>query len=64
MRISVDPARCQGHALCLAAAPELFDSDDDSGHAFVPEPEVPPGLTLEAQRAANGCPEHAIGITD
>ncbi|WP_372347934.1 ferredoxin [Streptomyces sp. KL116D] len=33
MQVHVDTSRCQGHALCAMTAPELFDLNDDDGHA-------------------------------
>jgi ferredoxin len=27
--VSVDRTRCQGHARCVAFAPEVFESDDE-----------------------------------
>ncbi|OPE46248.1 ferredoxin, partial [Mycolicibacterium diernhoferi] len=29
MRIEVDLDRCEGNAVCLGIAPDLFDLDDD-----------------------------------
>ena len=29
MRITVDHNKCEGHALCLLAAPEVFEAGDD-----------------------------------
>ena len=62
--VSVDPARCQGHARCLAFAPEIFESDDE-GYSFVPErssqhAQLTDGLAL----AVANCPERAILVTN
>jgi len=62
MRIAVDPGRCQGHALCLMAAPELFDFDDEAGHALPRTEDVPADKERDAERAAASCPERAITI--
>ena len=35
MRATVDRSRCQGHALCVPEASELFDLDDVDSHAYV-----------------------------
>ncbi len=59
MRIRVDRAKCQGHALCAAAAPDLFTLDDD-GYSNVGEIDVPPGMEDLARRGALACPERAI----
>lgn len=62
--VSVDSTRCQGHARCLAFAPDVFDFDDE-GYAFVPDErsrynEVPSDIRL----AATNCPERAIVIKE
>lgn len=63
LTVKVDPARCQGHARCLAFAPDAFDFDDQ-GYAFVVEgkehfTELTPGLKL----AVANCPERAILVS-
>jgi ferredoxin len=60
MKLRVDEARCQGHALCHAAAPELFRLREEDGHSSAVHPDVPPELEAAAERAARGCPERAI----
>jgi ferredoxin len=62
--VSVDPERCQGHARCLAFAPDVFDFDDE-GYSFVPEArsrydELPESVRL----AVANCPERAIVVKD
>jgi ferredoxin len=62
--ISVDASRCQGHARCIAFAPEVFDVDDE-GYSFVAEQkrryaELPEGVRL----AIANCPERAIVLTE
>ena len=56
---------CQGHARCIALAPETFDFDDE-GYAFViPGCEV---VTVEradsVRRAVENCPEAAIVLDE
>lgn len=59
-RVSVDASRCQGHARCLAFAPEIFASDDD-GNSYVPEDRaVLAELGQSVRRAIANCPEGAI----
>lgn len=62
MRIGVDLGKCQGHTLCAIAAPELFDLDDDDGHAIVKPANglIPADLEQDAARAMMTCPEQAI----
>ena len=62
MRVTVDAARCQGHALCAAAAPGVFELSDEDGHSSVPAPEVPPDRKVDVQAAAANCPERAISV--
>lgn len=61
MKVSVDPALCQGHARCWDICPEVFDLDDE-GLAVVADPEVPLGLEDKARQAARNCPERAITV--
>jgi ferredoxin len=60
MRISVNPDRCQGHAMCHMLAPDLIVLSDEDGHATAAVDEVPEGQQRLAQLAAEGCPEQAI----
>lgn len=62
--VSVDPARCQGHARCLVFAGDIVDFDDE-GYAFIPADrstfaEVPDGL----KQAIANCPERAIVVSE
>jgi ferredoxin len=61
VRINVDPQRCQGHALCAATAPDLFDLDEH-GYAIVADEFGPDDHTTAAEAAAAACPEQAIEI--
>lgn len=64
MKVSVDLKRCQGHTMCAMTAPDLFDLDDDDGHAIVLHPDVPADMEDLARKAVDGCPENAISIDD
>ena len=65
LTVKVDASRCQGHARCLAFAPDAFDFDDE-GYAFVVDgkdrydEELPAGMKL----AVANCPERAILVTE
>jgi ferredoxin len=59
VNVSVDSAKCQGHARCNVVCPELFELDDE-GAAFVVNPVVPDHLVARATQAVNNCPEAAI----
>ncbi len=36
MKISIDHANCQGHAMCHKLAPDLFELDEDGYNRMVP----------------------------
>lgn len=63
MKIRVDRAICQGHALCAGVAPHLFTLDEE-GYSNVGEVDVPPGLEALAHRGMQTCPERAITVGD
>ena len=63
MRVHVDMQKCQGHGLCHANAPEVYEVDD-LGYCRIPNEEIPPELAKQARRGAVGCPEQAITISD
>lgn len=60
-RINIDRQLCQGHAMCMGEAPDLFQVDSQN---ILHIPNTTPALaTLEkAQRAARHCPNQAIQI--
>ena len=62
MRVTVDAARCEGHARCWSICPEVFELDDE-GHAVVLAEEVPAGLEGKVRDAERNCPERAITVT-
>jgi ferredoxin len=58
--VSVNPDRCQGHARCLAFAPDIFEFDDE-GYSFVPDEKSRQAhLTDQLRTAVASCPERAI----
>lgn len=59
MRVSIDPAKCQGHGRCALATPEVFDVDDD-GYGVVLVPDPGPEHEAEVATAIGSCPERAI----
>jgi len=61
MKIVVDKQRCVGHARCAAAAPEIYDLDENGYIAFTAK-EVPHDLQAQARRGARACPERVIQI--
>jgi ferredoxin len=61
MRISVDRDKCTGHAMCKAAAPEVYVLDE-LGFNVTPAGDVPAELADQAVRGALSCPESAITV--
>ncbi|MCK0516775.1 ferredoxin [Williamsia sp. DF01-3] len=62
--IKLDQARCVGHALCSATAPEIYDLDDD-GYCLPPPDHVDGAEARQSAIAgANACPERALAVTD
>jgi ferredoxin len=63
-RVSVDATKCQGHTLCVLAAPEVFVHHDEDGLTYVRYDTVEGQLVNLARRAAAGCPEEAIIVSN
>ena len=61
MKVTIDTAKCAGHARCNVLAPAVYELDDD-GYAKPYDGEVPPELEAQAREGAEGCPERAISL--
>jgi sterol 14-demethylase len=64
-RIVVDKGLCQGHSVCMAEAPEIFqvvDSDNAYPLVDVILENPPPELLSKAEAAAEYCPNGVITI--
>lgn len=59
-RINVDRNRCEGHALCVALVPDVFETDDE-GKATVPGP-VSDDQLDNIRLAVDTCPAAALRI--
>lgn len=61
MRVHVDLDRCEANALCVLAAPEVFELDENQQLHY----EAAPGeqLSLDVEDAARNCPVRAIKVT-
>ncbi len=62
MKINVDFDRCQSNALCMSAAPDLFEVRDD-GFLYILVDEPSPDRHAAAQEAARLCPTQAITLS-
>lgn len=67
MKVVVDLALCQGHSVCLAEAPEVFDViEPDNGY---PQVKVllenpPEELREKVMKAAKYCPNNVITVLE
>jgi len=62
MKVTVNTAACTGHARCNAAAPEVYELDDN-GFCALTVLDVAPELEDAAARGAEACPERAISVS-
>lgn len=60
MKIRVDMTRCETHAQCVFAAPEVFALDDDDELVYDAAPDE--GLRAAVEQAVIACPVQAISI--
>jgi ferredoxin len=63
MRVVVDRDRCEGNAVCVRIAPEIFTLDDDD-YAVVTADPVPGGQQTLAEEAIAECPRAALSRKD
>lgn len=61
MKIIVDHERCEGHGLCEASAPEVYQLDDE-GELHLLVEEVPDRLEDAASAGAWACPVAALRV--
>ena len=63
MKVSVNHDLCEGHGRCQAAAPEVFELQDDDQARVLNER---PGeeLRFKVERAARLCPRQAITVEE
>jgi ferredoxin len=61
-RVVVDFDKCESNALCMAAAPEVFEVREDD-FLYVLQ-EEPPDDLRRLEEAVRVCPKQAISIVD
>ena len=59
MRVKVDHDRCEGNAVCLGIAPDIFDLDDED-YAVVKADSVPADQEALTEQAIAECPRAAL----
>lgn len=60
--VSLDAAKCAGHACCVMAAPGVFRLDERTGKAVVIQPFPSGQLGDDVEAAVRECPTRAISI--
>jgi ferredoxin len=63
MRVEVDRDRCEGNAVCVGIAPDLFELDDED-YAVVKVDQVPADLEDAAEQSIAECPRAALKRRD
>ena len=63
-RICVDRDLCQGHAVCLNEAPEVFEIDKDENKVVVRQERPDPDLRERVELAVRHCPTRALSIEE
>ena len=67
IRIKVDLDLCQGHSVCLAECPQVFDVvEQDEGYPQVVLLQENPSEELleKIEKAARYCPNHVITVVE
>ena len=63
MRVVVDTALCEGNAVCMNVAPEVFVvGDDDLARVLVDSPDE--SLRPKIEMAVRRCPRQALSLRD
>ena len=63
MRVEVDLDRCEGNAICVGIADDLFELNDDD-YAVMKVDAIPADREEAARRAVVDCPRAALTIKD
>jgi ferredoxin len=63
MRVVVDFDLCESNALCMKAAPEVFEVRDDD-FLYVLDEHPPEKLRKKVEQAVRQCPKQAISIEE
>ena len=63
MKVVVDYALCESNALCMQAAPEVFEVRDDD-FLYILQENPPEELRSKVEEAVRRCPKQAISIAE
>lgn len=59
MRVEVDLVRCEGNAICVGLAPDVFDLNDEESAVVLVSP-VPADQEERVEQAIADCPRAAL----
>ena len=62
-KVVVDFDKCESNAVCMAAAPEVFEVRDDN-FLYVLQENPPDELREKCDQAVRQCPKQAISIDE
>jgi ferredoxin len=62
VKISVHKDECEGNAMCMGIAPDIFDVDDD-GLLELLQDEPVEDRRADVERAVRSCPKAALSVT-
>jgi len=63
MKITIDYDLCEGNAVCMKLAPEVFVVGDDDRARLV-QPNPPEALRAKVEAAVRRCPRLALKLED
>lgn len=64
MKVRVDEDRCEGQAVCVGLAPQVFELGDDDEVVQVRVEEVPEERQARVRKAVAKCPMAALSIEE
>jgi sterol 14-demethylase len=64
VRIRLDANLCQGHAVCVSEAPELFRLEDGARRVTLLATDAPAELRAKVELAVKHCPTRALSIEE
>lgn len=64
MKVRVDEDRCEGQAVCVGLAPQVFELGDEDEFVQVTVDDVPSEREARVRKAAAKCPMAALTIEE
>ena len=62
VRVRLDVGLCQGHAVCMSEAPDVFRVEEGAQTVTVLRHDVPADRRADVERAVRHCPTHALSL--